>query len=102
MSKPKFAVGDKVLVYCSCGCTNYGKGTVTECHPFNNGGVMGQIASLVGRKLPPYIYRVDCVTDEPGVVPEHWLHPIPPTEPAMDTLKGQIDEWVREHEAEPA
>ena len=100
MAKPKLQEGDQVLVHCSCGCTDHGRGKVLEVQPFNP-GLIGRIMVLMSEnKMPDFVYRVSCCTD--GWVPETWVHPLPPPEPAMKKLNEQIGKWAKEAELEPA
>lgn len=100
MRKPLFEKGDDVIVYCHCGCTNHGRGKVLAREPFKPSKAVADLAKTMGKRPPKFIYRVDCAGDD--WLPEHWLHPIPPTEPAMDKLNEQIGQWAKEAEAEPA
>ena len=100
MAKPKFKEGDHVLVYCHCGCTDHGRGKVLACEPFKPNRAVIDLAKTMGKKPPRFIYRVNCAGDD--WVPEHWLHPLPPPEPAMKKLNEQIGQWAKEAELEPA
>ena len=100
MAKPKFKEGDEVLVHCHCGCTDFGRGKVLECQPFRAGLLGRMLIMRAGKKVPDFMYRVTCSPD--GWVPDSWVHPLPPTEPAMKKLNEQIGEWAKEAELEPA